>query len=264
MSAVLAMVLCATIAASQRPTFKRFVLSKPQFSKPSCPPSAYASVKASIRKAVLSSPDKDRWAARFLQLAFHDCLPRSCDASIIYEFTRRGNMRLDVPINLLEEHIAGTCVGTSDAIKIGLELSMELSGGPSVVCPMGNIEDAKEANPDDKLPVFSDSFEVIIADFTVMGFELVETLAGNYGAHSLGNFRSPAGTFNFTPKPALFSNDFTKFIVKGRKKRGFNALPSDIELFKDPRGAKHVKKFARNKFFLKQEFSKFLAKMCSI
>jgi len=178
-------------AARRRETPRRFVLENPRFQNRNCRRRAYIRVKDKLRKFVRSSDEPDRWAARLLQNSFHDCLPRRCDGSIQFELERVNNIRLDVPINLLKSVIEGTCVGFADAVKIGLELSMELSGGPRVRCPMGNNRDARRANPDDRLPQFDDTFGDIIEDFSSMGFNLVETLAGNYGGHSIGGFNVP-------------------------------------------------------------------------
>lgn len=247
----------------------RYILTAPKYFKKGCGASAYGAVKDAIRTAVRDSEDPERWPARFLQLAFHDCLPRSCDASIKFELERRANMGLDTQLNLLENVIEGTCVNLSDAIKIGLELSMELSGGPPVICPLGNLLDAKAANPEDKLPSPRDEFDTIIADFTIMGFTMIEALAGNYGGHSLGRFRTrdenDQTVLNpFTPNPDTFSAEYAQFIVTQAPAPGFNDLQSDNTLFNNPRSAPFVQAFAANEYVLREYFYKFISKMCSI
>lgn len=251
---------------------QRFVMESPTFSNTSCPESAYAGVKTALEE-IANASGQDRWAARFLRLGFHDCLPSSCDGSIRFELERVPNAGLDVALAAVETAIEGTCVGVADAIKIATVLSMELSGGPSVICPMGNIEDATEANPDDRLPGPNDAFEDIVADFESMGFTLVEMLAGNYGGHSLGQFRTFADdgvtiiNNEFTPNPAIFSGSaFAQFIVDGAlaSQVGFNALRSDRTLFSDTTAAPIVQQFATDMSYLQSTFRQFLSKMCSV
>jgi len=255
-------------AARRRETPQRTVLDVPKILSRTCPRREYGIVKDRIRAYVRSSNDPDRWPGRFLQLGFHDCLPRSCDGSIQFELERVNNIKLKVPINLLKTIIRGTCVGFADAVKIGVELSMEFSGGPRVNCPKGNIADATDANPDDKLPQFDDTFGDIIEDFSSMGFNFVETLAGNYGGHALGGFNAPGTNppvhVPFTPHPASFRKDFTSFITGNINAPGFNPLPSDITLFSTRRAKRIVRRFASNEWFLRRQFRKFLSKMCSV
>jgi len=252
-SIFLSFALCATIAVSQRSsrdilrrerrreTPQRTVQAAPSVLNSTCDQAAYDGVKEALR-TIATATEQDRWAARFLRLGFHDCLPRSCDGSIRFELERVANANLEIPLQAVESAVAGTCVGFADAVKIAVVLSMELSGGPTVVCPMGNIADATEANPDDQLPDRNDPFADIVADFTSMGFTLNETLAGNFGAHSLGRF----GNNQFTPNPDTFSADFAQFVANGApaSAQGFNALPSDIALFNDPSASDFVRELA--------------------
>lgn len=257
--------------ARKQETPKRTVLNAQKYFKPSCSIISYLRVWRKLRRIARTS-EQDRWAARFLRLGFHDCLPRSCDGSIKFETERIENRGLGVALEAVETAIQGTCVGLGDGIKIAIMLSMQLSRGPRVFCPIGNIVDATEANPDDRLPGPFDPFADIVADFDSMGFTLVETLAGNYGGHALGRFRTraPDGMAlidnEFTPNPDRFSNSFAKFVADGAppSQVGFNALPSDNTLFNNAATAPIVERFATNRFFLRSKFRVFLSKMCSV
>lgn len=225
-------------------------------------------VKSQIRRKIISSPEAARWPARLLRAGFHDCLPKSCDASIQFELDRSENDRIDVSVAFLRESIKGTCSSLADALKIGMELSMELSGGPRIKCKLGT-EDTKIPNPTGQIPQVGQDFATIIGLFTNKGFTKIETLAGNFGGHSLGQFQLPdmTASLTFDSTPAKFNNDFARFVVTGNTPPGtppgsFNALPSDTLL--QTNAMKQVALFARNEKVLRFFFSRFLSKMCAL
>lgn len=226
----------------------------------------FQAVKRKIRRSIRRQPDAARWPARLLRAGFHDCLPRSCDGSIQFELTRVENIGIDITIRFLQDTIKGSCSSLADAIKIGMVLSTELTGGPSFNCMLGT-KDAKKANPANKIPLAADNFRTILRKLKRKGFTKNEIIAGNYGGHSLGGFDVPNGgpRLSFTPAIDTFNNDFAKFIQDQSLAQGsssFNALPSDIELAS--RSTKIIARFASNENALRRQFAKFMNKLCAL
>ena len=231
-----------------------------------CSPGELAQVKQKIRSAIQSSPESSVWPARLLRLGFHDCLPQKCDGSIQFELDRQENVRLDIPVDFLKETITGTCASLADAIKIGMELSMEFSRGPRITCPLGT-PDATSANPTGQIALATDDFETLLGSFTRKRFTVAEAVAANYGGHSIGGFNVPGSSgpkLSFTPNPDRFGKNFCKFIVRPAGKTGFNALPSDRELASKPRTKKILTQLAGDGRLLRTQFRRFMTKLCSM
>ncbi len=216
-------------------------------------------VKGTLRSLVLDDSKHARWPARLLRAGFHDCYEGSCDGSLAHELNRPENRNIDVTIDLLRSSIRGTCVSLADAIKIGLELSMELMGAPELVCPKGTV-DAEKAGPTGEIPTLFQGAATILGNFRGKGFTVEEAQAGNFGGHSVGGF----GGRLFTPTVARYGNEFAKFMTQPfSNATGFNALPSDRTLLEaDTSG--HIQSFADDRAALDKAFGSFMLKLCSM
>lgn len=220
----------------------------------------YTHLKKKIRTMIRRSPEQARWSARLLRIGFHDCLVGKCDGSIQFELSREENVRLDIVVDFLKLAIKGTCSSLADAIKIGMELSMELSRGPTLKCPLGT-KDATRASRPGQIGQATDDFNTLIKTFTRKRFSVLEAIAANYGGHSLGGFNANPG-LPFTPTPDRFNNNFCKFIIKPKGKSGFNALPSDEELVSKANTKRILARFARDGPLLRNVFGQFMRKLC--
>ena len=143
---------------------------------------------------------------------FHDCLAKSCDGSIQFELDRLDNANIEVTIKFRKKVKGESCVALSDILKIGMQVSMELSRGVRFRCPLGNRADATQVNPNGQIPRVQDDVETMIRKFVEKGFTIAEALAGNYGGHSIGVFRPPPrGVFPFMPEIDRYGNNFVEF-----------------------------------------------------
>ncbi len=219
----------------------------------------WTGVKGRLRSLVLDNSEHARWPARLLRAGFHDCYEGSCDGSLAHELHRLENRNIDVTIDLLRSSIRGTCVSLADAIKIGLELSMELMGAPELSCPKGTV-DAEKAGPPREIPNRFQDAATILANFRGKGFTVEEAHAGNFGGHSVGGFDDSL----FTPTVARYGNEFAKFMTQPfSNATGFNALRSDRTLLEaDTSG--HVQSFADDRAVLDKAFASFMLKLCSM
>lgn len=226
-----------------------------------CGMKSWMMVKQRIYDWISIFPDAHRWPARLLQAGFHDCFVSGCDGSIKYELDRRENIRIDLTVHFLEMVIKNTCVTLADALKLGMELSITLTGGTPLICPLGS-KDATKAGPTGELPHETQNSHTIMELFRRKGFTDEETLAGNYAGHSIGRFG--AGALSFTPTEDIYSNDFVQYCFSGGKKKGqYHALPSDLRLAKDDkRGI--VKGMARNETKMDIAYASFMNKLCAM
>ena len=226
-----------------------------------CDDESYAAVKAKITE--VAKTDERRWNARLLRAAFHDCIPKSCDGSLRFELKRSENKRISKTVNMLNRARRRTCVSLADALKLGLEVSMELSGGPQVSCPLGT-EDVSSANPTNQLADRGDSLDKILGTFTSKGFNKRLAVAGIVGGHSLGFDK---GKKQFTPTPDVCDNGFAVFLKKfgqGERPDGFFAMKSDKLLAKTTETKNLIVKLANNKNRFNKDFRRFLTKMCKM
>ena len=218
-------------------------------------------MKDRIYDLISSFPDAHRWPARLLQAGFHDCFVSGCDGSIAFELDRQENIRIDITVHFLKMVIDSTCVSLADALKLGMELSMELTGGPPLLCPLGT-SDTTRAGPKGELPHETQNSTVIMNLFRRKGFTDEETLAGNYAGHSIGRFG--AGAFAFTPTEDVYDNTFAKYCMNGNKSETqFHALPSDMKLAKDDANG-IVAEFGRNMAKLDAAYASFMTKLCAM
>lgn len=242
-----------------------------------CPDHSYTMVKAKIRAFILASQNAHIWPAKLLFIGFHDCFPESCDGSVAFETERRENGKVQSTIDELNRARSGTCVGLADAIKLGLELSMELTGGPKITCPKGNRADATREGPAGKLPSPVDDLETILSKYKAQGFSLSSSIASVFGGHALGGFGVDASTglphFPFTPQLDKFNSAYLLFATnpdtqapsRDSEPGTFNALRSDLVIAKATsyKIRVYIKIFKRSPIAFHYAFRAFLAKMCS-
>ena len=225
-----------------------------------CGQQEWDAAKRRMRSLISSDSERSRWPARLLRAGFHDCYEGKCDGSLAHELERPENTGIGPTVDLIRQSIADTCVTLSDAIKIGLELSMELIGAPELTCPKGTNADATQAGPTGEIPIVSQDARTILSNFRGKGFTVEEAMAGNFGGHSVGSF----GGIPFTPTVSSYGNEFSQFMTSStRNLTGFNSLPSDRTLLRaDARGV--VQEFASNRNVLDRVFARFMLKMCSM
>lgn len=222
-----------------------------------CGQREWAAAKTRLRSLIADNSEQARWPARLLRAGFHDCYEGSCDGSLAHELSRPENSNIDVTVDLLRSSIQGSCVTLADAIKIGLELSMEMMGAPELSCPKGTV-DATEAGPTGEIPLQGQDAATILSNFRSKGFTVQEALAGNFGGHSVGGF----GRTPFTPTIQRYGNEFAQFMTQSiRDPTGFNAIASDQTLLDvDVRG--NVERFASDRAVLDNAFARFMRKLC--
>ena len=209
-----------------------------------------------------------RWPARLLFSAFHDCLPHKCDASILHEQHRVENSKVSVTLNKLNEIRQGTCVTLSDMIKIGLEVAMQLSGGPTVNCPKGNNPDAATANPPGRLPSPVEPVDTLVSKFTRQaGITVEEAVAANFGGHSYGGFvvnpETHIPVIFFTSKPDKLDIEYCSNLLSPRVDTG-RVLPSDLAYVQAANTRRIVARFERNPRVFRTTFGSFLNKLCTL
>lgn len=255
---VFVLLLIATVASARR----RSNCSPPQFNR----------IKNKIKSAIRRRRDRKRWSGRLLRAGFHDCLPKSCDGSIQHELRRGENKGIDSTLALLKREIRGTCCSLADAIKIGMVLSMELSGGPRFECRLGTKSTATRPNPKNRMPQPFHGRRTLMRKFP--GFTQREVLAGNFGGHSLGRFdASPFRRIKlglpFTPTEDKFNNRFARFMVDRLFRAvtiilpNWNNLPSDRALSKRRSDRRIVQRYMRREHELRRDFVSFMNKLCA-
>ncbi len=231
-----------------------------------CGRADWAAAKRRITKMVDASDNPKVWPARLLRAGFHDCMPESCDGSIQFELDRRENGGIMPAVEFLREAQGDSCVTLSDMLKIGMVVSMELSGGVRFPCPLGNREDATEANPTGQLPGLGDDADTMFRKFRSKGFTDRETLAGNYAGHSIGFF--DLGKTPFTSRVDRYSNRFARYVLGLPRSENlprfasFNHLVTDVRLVEAKRGV--VRRFARNRRAMDFQFRNFMRKLCKL
>lgn len=146
---------------------------------------------------------------------------------------------------------------------MGIEISMELTGGPTVTCPLGTV-DSDTVNPENQLAARSDPIETLVGIFTAKGFTERHAVASVIGGHSLGRF----GNQTFTPTQDVFNNDFASFLILesngGDPADGFNALPSDRKFIQEASTLGIVTEYADDNDSLRADFQSFLQQLCEM
>lgn len=241
-----------------------------------CSPRQFRNVKNRIKREVARTNDKHRWPGRLLRIGFHDCFAGSCDGSIAHELKRTENKGIEVTFNLLKRARKGTCCSLADAIKLGMEVSMELSNGPRLQCHRGKkTKDAKRANPSGRIASPADIFAIQKRKYGNRGFSVKDLVASTMGGHSLGRFHIAGKAFTFTDKEAKFNNAFVRYargVIAHRIRNlslfrsKFNALPSDLFITNRFRGSTRrlVDQYARDEGALRRDFKSFMNRLCKM
>ncbi len=177
---------------------------------------------------------------------------------------RDENRRLTTAVNLLTRLTSGSCVSFADAIKLGIEVSMEVSGGPSVSCPLGTVDIPDLVNPTGQLAERDSLIERLLEIFTLKGFSVDQAVAATIGGHSLGRF----GANPFTPNQNVFDNSFASFLLDQADGNPtgseFNSLPSDRKYVLDADTRLIVERYATDENELRSDFQSFLNQMCAM
>ncbi|GAB4856723.1 Peroxidase 21 [Ancistrocladus abbreviatus] len=141
-------------------------------------------------------------AVSWLRNLFHDCMVKSCDASILLdtdpkegiesekESSRNFGMRNFKYINTIKEALEEECLSTvscADIVALSARDGLELLGGPHIEMKTGR-RDSRESYMsvvDDFIPNHNDSISLVLSRFQSIGIDVEGTVA-LLGAHSVG------------------------------------------------------------------------------
>ncbi|KAI3822604.1 hypothetical protein L1987_10198 [Smallanthus sonchifolius] len=139
-------------------------------------------------------------AVSWIRTLFHDCMVKSCDASILLESingiqsekisTRNMGMRNFKYINTIKDALERSCpmtVSCADVVALSARDGVVLLGGPHIEMKTGR-KDSKEshlAEIDGFLPNHNDSIMFVLSRFQSVGIDVEGTVA-LLGAHSVG------------------------------------------------------------------------------
>lgn len=213
-----------------------------------------------------------RLAAAFIRATFHDCVTftrnrrgSGCNGSLRLrkELAFSQNSGLNVLFNQLELIVRKSCISMADAITIGVEVSLKLTGGPSVSLGRNRKDAVLPDSLSGQLPGISD-FQTVKRFYGRKGLNVRDLVVSHVGGHALGRF------FNkkFTPNENHFDNGYAINLLHFFKTRrllpGFNVLRSDRALVEHHEGLKWIRIYANrhsgNKA-LNRDFNAFLLKI---
>jgi len=139
-------------------------------------------------------------AVSWIRTLFHDCMVKSCDASILLESingiqsekisTRNMGMRNFKYINTIKDALEDACpmtVSCADIVALSARDGAVMLGGPHIEMKTGR-KDSKEshlAEIDMMLPNHNDSMLYVLSRFESVGINVEGTVA-LLGAHSVG------------------------------------------------------------------------------
>ncbi|KAI3791742.1 hypothetical protein L2E82_05604 [Cichorium intybus] len=139
-------------------------------------------------------------AVSWLRTLFHDCMVKSCDASILLESingiqsektsSRNMGMRNFKYINTIKDAVESSCpmtVSCADIVALAARDGIVMLGGPHMEMKTGR-KDSKEshlAEIDALLPNHNDSMMYVLDRFQSVGVDVEGTVA-LLGAHSVG------------------------------------------------------------------------------
>ncbi|XP_062189662.1 peroxidase 21 [Phragmites australis] len=139
-------------------------------------------------------------AVSWLRALFHDCMVRSCDASLLLETTsssvsekaapRSFGMRNFKYIDVIKAALERECPATvscADILALAARDGVAMLGGPRVAVRTGR-RDSREsyyAEVERYIPNHNDSVSVVLSRFAAMGVDTEGTVA-LLGAHSVG------------------------------------------------------------------------------
>ncbi|CBI32706.3 hypothetical protein VitviT2T_012129 [Vitis vinifera] len=139
-------------------------------------------------------------AVSWIRNLFHDCMVKSCDASLLLE-TARGveseklssrsfGMRNFKYIDTIKKAVESECpqtVSCADIVVLSARDGFELLGGPYIEMKTGR-RDSKESYAtvvEDSIPNHNDSMSLVLSRFQSIGIDAEGTVA-LLGAHSVG------------------------------------------------------------------------------
>ncbi|CAD6334028.1 unnamed protein product [Miscanthus lutarioriparius] len=140
-------------------------------------------------------------AVSWLRALFHDCMVRSCDASLLLEPTatsvsekaspRSFGMRNFKYIDVIKAAVERECPGTvscSDVLALAARDGAAILGGPRVVGMRTGRRDSRESHDDEverDIPNHNDSVSAVLSRFAALGVD-AEGAVALLGAHSVG------------------------------------------------------------------------------
>ncbi|KAJ0806150.1 putative peroxidase [Helianthus annuus] len=154
-----------------------------------------------IKEQVISLYNKHgNTAVSWIRTLFHDCMVKSCDASLLLESingiqsekisSRNMGMRNFKYINTIKDAVESACpltVSCADIVALSARDGAVMLGGPRIEMKTGR-KDSKEshlAEIDASLPNHNDSMMYVLARFQSIGIDVEGTVA-LLGAHSVG------------------------------------------------------------------------------
>ncbi|XP_052176457.1 peroxidase 21-like isoform X2 [Diospyros lotus] len=139
-------------------------------------------------------------AVSWIRNLFHDCMVKSCDASILLETAngivsektseRSFGMRNFKYINTIKEAVESQCpttVSCADIVALSARDGFVLLGGPHIEMKTGRM-DSKESYVSevvDYIPNHNDTISLVLSRFQSIGIDVEGTVA-LLGAHSVG------------------------------------------------------------------------------
>lgn len=154
-----------------------------------------------VKQQVISLYNKHgNTAVSWIRTLFHDCMVKSCDASILLESidgiqsekisTRNMGMRNFKYINTIKDALESSCpktVSCADIVALSARDGVVMLGGPHIEMKTGR-KDSKESHLseiDTFLPNHNDSMSYVLSRFQSVGIDVEGTVA-LLGAHSVG------------------------------------------------------------------------------
>ncbi|XAR69054.1 Peroxidase [Bertholletia excelsa] len=139
-------------------------------------------------------------AVSWIRNLFHDCMVKSCDASLLLETTKKilsektsdrsFGMRNFKYINTIKEALESECPGEvscADIVALSARDAVVLLGGPQIEMKTGRL-DSRESYVgmvDDFIPNHNDTVSLVLSRFQSVGIDVEGTVA-LLGAHSVG------------------------------------------------------------------------------
>ncbi|KAK9126801.1 hypothetical protein Scep_015647 [Stephania cephalantha] len=139
-------------------------------------------------------------AVSWLRNLFHDCMVKSCDASLLLETSkeiisektspRSSGMRNFKYVNTIKKALEDECpttVSCADIVALSARDGVVMLGGPFISMKTGR-RDSKEshiAEVEDFIPNHNDSMSLVLSRFQSIGID-VEGVVALMGAHSVG------------------------------------------------------------------------------
>ncbi|XP_059646903.1 peroxidase 21 [Cornus florida] len=139
-------------------------------------------------------------AVSWIRTIFHDCMVKSCDASVLLATTREIESELKSQrsfgmrnlkyINTIKQALETECpmtVSCADIVALSARDGAVMLGGPHIEMKTGR-KDAKETyamQVEDFIPNFNDSMSLVLSSFQSIGIDVEGTVA-LLGAHSVG------------------------------------------------------------------------------